>query len=277
MDINENIDKACNFLRLSGYTHWKIYYGDSAKNYLAFESTNIVDNGTMLDIETSLEELKKRLELLPDGKYLMQCKLSPDEKNKLSNYYFKVDSGAAAIGRGNIQQPFAANPMAGYPANMFGDYVTKSVESAISGERIRQLEEKLERVQNEKSDPLSNSPWFAMFKEIAPELKELAIAFIANRNPGVNVGISGLKSGNVPPNEGETEDPEKAENNSFNNPEWVDFYKEVITDFFKIHGDPEAIRLLFCLNQFVKDQPGTFKAILPQLTKYKENLPDGFK
>jgi len=280
--LRPDIQTVLTFARNSRQKHWKVYYGYDARNGgVALDSGIFLDPNP--DIESSMAVLSKNLELLPPGEYLIHMKEDPKDKNDIVKLRFTIvqspvgTTGIAGYGySGHQMMQVQERIPAGYVSSDVVEARLKELETRLTSQfQIQTMQQQLKELTKQMKEGASDGIG-SIIKEIRATAVELG--FVKTPKPAVKVGVAGLQSGNVPG----VQQPAQEQPQNTNQPtqeqlELAHKYNNVLKSTLKeldesVGGVEERIVLLYCLNEFRKDQPSVWESVLPQLEQYKKPL-----
>lgn len=230
--------------------HWKIYYGNEPKPSWLTDST---EHFKTIDKVISRKKLVEALDRLPADEYLIQFKSSATGNNNIINHRF-------AIGR---EYNTSANPNSNLPAMrgyISAEHAEEKTKAALANRDIQDLKEQIRDLRTEK-----DSSFKALAGELLKEHLPILIGLLkgnAQLEPRPRV-VNGPAPG--------TEAQERKQYFLGLNKEATEgLYTE--DDFGTMHPSEYGIVLLWCINEFRKENEEMFNNIKPQLLKYAERL-----
>lgn len=233
--------------------HWKMYYGYAPVPGQLCDSTETFKGE--LDKDLSRKRLVEALELLPPDDYLIQFKPAPTSNNNIISHRFR-------IGRVESTQVERVNPavMKGYVS---ADYMNERINNALLNRDLEDLKKDLKDLKDKKDGG---------FKEIAGELIKQGLPMLM----GYLKGARQLEPRPQVVRGPQTED-KVAERKTF----FLNLNKEATEglyceeDFGTMHPSEYGIVVLWCLNEWRKENPEMFATLKPTLTVYADKLDEG--
>lgn len=243
------------------YLHWKLYYGQDATK----QSNLCATSGTIVDFDrdSSRKHLQRSLEVLGEGDYLIQYKENPEKSQTPISYRFTIGYQDAAIGAGRQQEQGGNN----IPANYMRAEDVKQLVTAEIGkvtatmEKAQLLKENEELVKELKELRKKNSGF--NLNEALAQFNAMITAISGNKPAPVNgPRVSIAKGEDIDP------DAERLQQH------YQKIYLKVLEEMqARAGGAYENIDLLFCLNEWIKENPALYESLKPQIMKYAARLP----
>lgn len=248
--------------------HWKVYYGFEAKTSgVAISSEVIPTTGGGLDKTSSLTHLQKGLELLPPGDFVIQMKDKPEDTGRILQLRFVLPDEIAGIGSAYAPQIQVQNAV-GMVSREQVEAMLKEQEARLNYQHDKKdFERQLADLKKEMKQG-GKGELTALMREV----KEIAIGLgFAKNKPTTQVAIAGINAEPVPGTDAKKTGP---------TPEQIKLaeaynavYKQTIKEMFDREGsNEEGIVMLFCLNEWIKENKSMYATIKPSLDKYKDKL-----
>lgn len=253
--------------------HWKIYYGNSPLPGNLIESTEIYEDKG-LDKATSKQKLQDALDRLTPGEYLIQMKGSSKANTQIVRTDFKIGytSGAPAVNGTTTNTNIPG-----------GDWIRRADVNDLVNARIAGVEAKFEKkmlatemeeLRKEMKELKKNGG--GGLSELANTIKEVVVMVKGMSGAPVHQPIRVLAGSKVQPaTQTRTQDQEKEALerrqyfSSLNN----DAVKELMDDE---GGGEEGFEnvcvLIWCLNEYRKENPAMWDSVKPEILKHAEKL-----
>lgn len=256
LDVRERVLKLFD-LYSDKKRHWKIYYGYSPTPSHLCASTEIHQDD--LDKELSRKQLDENLSMLTPGEYMIQFKPTASANQNFITHRFEIKHAWQQQQGTTVIQPHVKGMMD-------PDYFEKLMTAKIAGveanfrnqiaiEKIDSLTKEVKKLKEGRGN--QSGEFMNGLKEIVAMLRGMSQTELPAQPQRIAIGAPGTVIKDV---------------------DRTAYFKRLGTAtlneiFVREGGNQMGIGLLFCLNEWIKENPEQFESVIkPTILKYADRL-----